>query len=238
MMKRILNILLLLAVAVNLCSCSEADRVGDPTAPDGNDYVIDYGTLYIAEGVTDRYIIRDDGIALLVSSDYSGVSTANPPIISGNRVLINYHVLGDLDPMQVPESCKAGYAIQLNALLAIPCQQITLGQEPTRECSPVVVSSIHIGNAHLDLRLDYKSLTNQKHKFELYCPDPDAQVLDLYLVHIGDDDKNNSGAMISSHRISFDTTPLRSNEPRKIVLHWVDITGAKRGHRGEYNTWP
>ena len=238
MMKRILNILLLLAVAVNLCSCSEADRVGDPTAPDGNDYVIDYGTLYIAEGVTDRYIIRDDGIALLVSSDYSGVSTANPPIISGNRVLINYHVLGDLDPMQVPESCKAGYAIQLNALLAIPCQQITLGQEPTRECSPVVVSSIHIGKAHLDLRLDYKSLTNQKHKFELYCPDPDAQVLDLYLVHIGDDDKNNSGAMISSHRISFDTTPLRSNEPRKIVLHWVDITGAKRGHRGEYNTWP
>ncbi|MBR5845958.1 MAG: hypothetical protein IKY65_06825 [Rikenellaceae bacterium] len=238
MMKRILNILLLLAVAVNLCSCSEADRVGDPTAPDGNDYVIDYGTLYIAEGVTDRYIIRDDGIALLVSSDYSGVSTANPPIISGNRVLINYHVLGDLDPMQVPESCKAGYAIQLNALLAIPCQQITLGQEPTRECSPVVVSSIHIGKAHLDLRLDYKSLTNQKHKFELYCPDPDAQVLDLYLVHIGDDDKNNSGAMISSHRISFDTTPLRSDEPRKIVLHWVDITGAKRGHRGEYNTWP
>ena len=238
MMKRILNILLLLAVAVNLCSCSEADRVGDPTAPDGNDYVIDYGTLYIAEGVTDRYIIRDDGIALLVSSDYSGLSTANPPIISGNRVLINYHVLGDLDPMQVPESCKAGYAIQLNALLAIPCQQITLGQEPTRECSPVVVSSIHIGKAHLDLRLDYKSLTNQKHKFELYCPDPDAQVLDLYLVHIGDDDKNNSGAMISSHRISFDTTPLRSNEPRKIVLHWVDITGAKRGHRGEYNTWP
>ena len=237
-MKRILNILLLLAVAVNLCSCSEADRVGDPTAPDGNDYVIDYGTLYIAEGVTDRYIIRDDGIALLVSSDYSGLSTANPPIISGNRVLINYHVLGDLDPMQVPESCKAGYAIQLNALLAIPCQQITLGQEPTRECSPVVVSSIHIGKAHLDLRLDYKSLTNQKHKFELYCPDPDAQVLDLYLVHIGDDDKNNSGAMISSHRISFDTTPLRSNEPRKIVLHWVDITGAKRGHRGEYNTWP
>lgn len=237
-MKRILNILLLLAVAVNLCSCSEADRVGDPTAPDGNDYVIDYGTLYIAEGVTDRYIIRDDGIALLVSSDYSGVSTANPPIISGNRVLINYHVLGDLDPMQVPESCKAGYAIQLNALLAIPCQQITLGQEPTRECSPVVVSSIHIGKAHLDLRLDYKSLTNQKHKFELYCPDPDAQVLDLYLVHIGDDDKNNSGAMISSHRISFDTTPLRSDEPRKIVLHWVDITGAKRGHRGEYNTWP
>ena len=238
MMKRILNILLLLAVAVNLCSCSEADRVGDPTAPDGNDYVIDYGTLYIAEGVTDRYIIRDDGIALLVSSDYSGLSTANPPIISGNRVLINYHVLGDLDPMQVPESCKAGYTIQLNALLAIPCQQITLGQEPTRECSPVVVSSIHIGKAHLDLRLDYKSLTNQKHKFELYCPDPDAQVLDLYLVHIGDDDKNNSGAMISSHRISFDTTPLRSNEPRKIVLHWVDITGAKRGHRGEYNTWP
>lgn len=237
MMNRILNILLLLAVAVNLCSCS-ADRVGDPTAPDGNDYVIDYGTLYIAEGVTDRYIIRDDGIALLVSSDYSGVSTANPPIISGNRVLINYHVLGDLDPMQVPESCKAGYAIQLNALLAIPCQQITLGQEPTRECSPVVVSSIHIGKAHLDLRLDYKSLTNQKHTFELYCPDPDAQVLDLYLVHIGDDDKNNSGAMISSHRISFDTTPLRSNEPRKIALHWVDITGTKRVHYGEYNTWP
>ncbi len=237
-MKRILNILLLLAVAVNLCSCSEADRVGDPTAPDGNDYVIDYGTLYIAEGVTDRYIIRDDGIALLVSSDYSGVSTANPPIISGNRVLINYHVLSDLDPMQVPESCKAGYAIQLNALLAIPCQQITLGQEPTRECSPVVVSSMHIGKAHLDLRLDYKSLTNQKHKFELYCPNPDAQVLDLYLVHIGDDDKNNSGAMISSHRISFDTTPLRSNEPRKIALHWVDITGTKRVHYGEYNTWP
>ena len=237
-MKRILNILLLLAVAVNLCSCSEADRVGDPTAPDGNDYVIDYGTLYIAEGVTDRYIIRDDGIALLVSSDYSGLSTANPPIINGNRVLINYHVLGDLDPMQVPESCKAGYTIQLNALLAIPCQQITLGQEPTRECSPVVVSSIHIGKAHLDLRLDYKSLTNQKHKFELYCPDPDAQVLDLYLVHIGDDDKNNNGAMISSHRISFDTTPLRSDEPRKIVLHWVDITGAKRGHRGNYNSWP
>lgn len=238
MMKRILNILLLLAVAVNLCSCSEADRVGDPTAPDGNDYVIDYGTLYIAEGVTDRYIIRDDGIALLIIRDQSFTANITPPITNGSRVLINYNVMSDLSPFQLPESSKAGYAIQLNALLVLPCQQITLGQEPTRECSPVVVSSIHIGKTHLDLRLDYKSLTNQKHKFELYCPDPDAQVLDLYLVHIGDDDKNNSGAMISSHRISFDTTPLRSNKPRRIVLHWVDITGAKRGHSGEYNTWP
>ena len=237
-MKRFLKILLLLAIAVNLCSCSEADMVGDPMAPDGDAYVIDYGTVFIAEGITDRYIIRDDGIALLVTIDYGGLSIANPPIVSGDRVLVNYNVVGDLEPTHLPQSCKAGYAIQLNALLAIPCQQITLGQEPARECSPVVVSSIHIGKSHLDLRLDYKSLTNQKHKFELYCPDPDAQVLDLYLVHIGDDDKNNSGAMISSHRISFDTTPLRSNEPRKIVLHWVDITGAKRGHSGEYNTWP
>ena len=237
MMKRILNILLLLAVAVNLCSCSEADDLGD-IVPDGNAYVIDYGTLYIAEGIADRYIIRDDGIALLVASDFGGLSIANPPIVSGNRVLINYHVLGDLDPTQVPESCKAGYAIQLNAVLAIPCQQIIIGQEPTRKCSHVAVSSIHIGKAHLDLRLDYKSLTNQKHKFELYCPDPDAQVLNLYLIHIGDDDKNDNGAMISSHRISFDTTPLRSDEPRKIALHWVDITGTKRVHYGEYNTWP
>ena len=238
MMKRILNILLLLAVAVNLCSCSEADRVGDPTAPDGNDYVIDYGTLYIAEGVTDRYIIRDDGIALLVTFDYCGLNSANPYIANGGRVLANYNVVGDLDPSLIPESCKAGYEIQLNAVIAIACQQIELGQEPTRECSPVVVNSIHLGKSYLDLRLDYKSLTNQKHDFKLYCPNPDAQELDLYLVHIGDDDKNNNGAMISSHRISFDITPLCSDEPRKIVLHWIDITGAKRGHRGNYNSWP
>ena len=80
--------------------------------------------------------------------------------------------------------------------------------------------------------------TNQKHDFKLYCPNPDAQELDLYLVHIGDDDKDNSGKMISSHRISFDITPLRSNEPRKVALHWVDITGTKRVHYGNYNSWP
>lgn len=233
-MKRFLNILLGLAMTLTLCSC-EADITSDIMG--GKDeFVIDYGTMLITSD--NHYIIRDDGIALLIIRDQSFTANITPPITNGSRVLINYNVMSDLSPFQLPESCKAGYAIQLNALLAISCQQIIIGQEPTRECSPVVVSSIHIGKAHLDLRLDYKSLTNQKHKFELYCPDPDAQVLDLYLVHIGDDDKNNNGAMISSHRISFDTTPLRSDEPRKIVLHWVDITGAKRGHRGNYNSWP
>ena len=237
-MKQFLNILLLLAATLTLSSCSDADMMGDTMAPEGGAYVIDYGTVFVAEGVAERYIIRDDGIALLVMYDYCGLNSANPYVANGGRVLVNYNVVGDLDQTQLPQSCKAGYIIQLNAVIAIPCQQIELGEEPTRECSPVVVSSIHIGKSHLDLRLDYKSLTNQKHKFELYCPNPDAQVLDLYLVHIGDDDKNNNGAMISSHRISFDITPLCSNEPRKIVLHWIDITGAKRGHRGNYNSWP
>ena len=237
-MKRFFDILLLLAAALTLGSCSNDVGIGDPMAPDGNAYVIDYGTIFIATGVAERYIIRDDGIALLVMYDYCGLNSANPYVANGERVLVNYNVVGDLDQTQLPQSCKAGYIIQLNAVIAIPCQQIELGEEPTRECSPVLVNSIHIGSSHLDLRMDYRSSTNQKHEFKLYCPDPDAQVLDLYLVHIGDDDKNNSGAMISSHRISFDTTPLRSNEPRKIVLHWTDITGAKRGHSGEYNTWP
>ena len=233
-MKRFLNILLLFVVALSVASC-EADMVGDIDKP-SQEFIIDYGTVLITNGTgwENYYIIRDDDIALGVFGERGYLNDTD----NGSRVLINYNVLGDLSPLHLPESCKAGYAIQLNALLVLPCQQIAIDQEPTRECSPVVVSSIHIGKTHLDLRLDYKSLTNQKHKFELYCPDPDAQVLDLYLVHFGDDDKNNSGAMISSHRISFDTTPLRSNEPRRIVLHWVDITGAKRGHSGEYNTWP
>lgn len=238
-MKRFLNILLLFVVALSVASC-EADMVSDVDRPT-EEFVIDYGTVMITDGYgssSNNYIIRDDGIALLVIRDQGYLSAGASPIVNGSRVLINYNVIGDLAPTQFPESCKAGYAIQLNALLALPCQQIAIDQEPTRECSPVVVSSMHIGKAHLDLRLDYKSHNNQKHKFELYCPNPNGEVLDLYLIHYGDDDKNNSGSMISSHRISFDTAPLRREQPRKIALHWVDITGTKRVHYGDYNAWP
>jgi hypothetical protein len=233
-MKRFLNILLLFVVALSFTSC-EADMTADIANP-GEEFVIDYGTVLITDGQgwSNNYIIRDDGIALLVFGEQGYLyGTTN-----GSRVLINYNVLGDLSPLHLPESCKAGYAIQLNVLLALPCQQVIIGTEPQQECSPVVVRSMHIGKSHLDLHLDYKSLNNQKHKFDLYCPNPDAEELDLYLVHYGDNDKNNDGQMISSHRISFDIAPLRSNQPRKIRLHWVDITGTKRVHTGDYNVWP
>ncbi|MBR3801668.1 MAG: hypothetical protein IKK35_08235 [Rikenellaceae bacterium] len=229
-MKRILNILLLLVVAVSLCSC-EADMADFEQRED--EFVIDYGTVLITNGNgwESYYIIRDDGIALGVFGERGYLNDTD----NGSRVMINYNVLGDLSPLHLPESCKAGYAIQLNALRLLPCQQTIIGSEPQKSCSPVYVSSAHVGKSYLDLCFDYKSLNNQKHKFELYCPAPDDPILDLYLIHYGDDDKNNDGAMITSHRISFDIEALRGDEPRPFTLHWVGLEGADKERTGSLN---
>lgn len=234
-MKRFLNILLLLALTVSLCAC-EADAVFDNESND--EFVIDFGTMLITDGYgssNNHYIIRDDGIALLVIRDQGYLYGSSSPIVNGSRVMINYNVMSDLSPFQLPESCKAGYAIQLNALRSLPCQQTIIGSEPTVECSPVYVSSLHVGSSYLDLCFDYKSLDNKLHKFELYCPAPDDPYLDLYLIHYGDDDKNNDGQMISSHRISFDIEALRGDEPRPFTLHWVGMEGTTKGRTGALN---
>lgn len=230
-MKRILNILLLLVVAVSLGAC-EADAMADFEKPTV-EFVIDYGTVLITNGNgwESYYIIRDDGIALGVFGERGYLNDTD----NGSRVMINYNVLGDLSPLHLPESCKAGYAIQLNALRSLPCQQTIIGSEPQKSCSPVYVSSAHVGKSYLDLCFDYKSLDNQKHKFELYCPAPDDPILDLYLIHYGDDDKNNDGAMITSHRISFDIEALRGDEPRPFTLHWVGLEGADKERTGSLN---
>ena len=229
-MKRFLNILLLLVVAVSLGAC-EADLTDFDHKED--EFMIDYGTVLITNGNgwENYYIIRDDGIALGVFGERGYLNDTD----NGSRVMINYNVMSDLSPFQLPESCKAGYAIQLNALRSLPCQQAIIGSEPTATCSPVYVSSAHVGNSYLDLCFDYKSLDNQKHKFELYCPAPDDPILDLYLIHYGDDDKNNDGAMISSHRISFDIEALRGDEPRPFTLHWVGLEGADKERTGSLN---
>ena len=230
-MKRFLNILLLLVVAVSLGAC-EADLADFDHKED--EFMIDYGTMLITDGYgssNNHYIIRDDGIALGVFGERGYLNDTD----NDSRVMINYNVLGDLSPLHLPESCKAGYAIQLNALRLLPCQQTIIGSEPQKSCSPVYVSSAHVGKSYLDLCFDYKSLDNQKHKFELYCPAPDDPTLDLYLIHYGDDDKNNDGAMISSHRISFDIEALRSDEPRPFTLHWVGLEGADKERTGSLN---
>lgn len=229
-MKRFLNILLLLVVAVSLGAC-EADLADFDHKED--EFMIDYGTVLITNGNgwESYYIIRDDGIALGVFGERGYLNDTD----NGSRVMINYNVLGDLSPLHLPESCKAGYAIQLNALRSLPCQQTIIGSEPQKSCSPVYVSSAHVGKSYLDLCFDYKSLDNKKHKFELYCPAPDDPILDLYLIHYGDDDKNNDGQMISSHRISFNIEALRSDEPRPFTLHWVGLEGADKGRTGSLN---
>lgn len=229
-MKRFLNILLLLVVAVSLGAC-EADLADFDHKED--EFMIDYGTVLITNGNgwESYYIIRDDGIALGVFGERGYLNDTD----NGSRVMINYNVLGDLSPLHLPESCKAGYAIQLNALRSLPCQQTNIGSEPTAKCSPVYVSSAHVGKSYLDLCFDYKSLDNKKHKFELYCPAPDDPILDLYLIHYGDDDKNNDGQMITSHRISFDIEALRGDEPRPFTLHWVGLEGADKERTGSLN---
>lgn len=229
-MKRFLNILLLLVVAVSLGAC-EADLTDFDHKED--EFMIDYGTVLITNGNgwENYYIIRDDGIALGVFGERGYLNDTD----NGSRVMINYNVLGDLSPLHLPESCKAGYAIQLNALRLLPCQQTIIGSEPTAKCSPVYVSSAHVGNSYLDLCFDYKSLDNKKHKFELYCPAPDDPILDLYLIHYGDNDKNNDGQMITSHRISFNIEALRSDEPRPFTLHWVGLEGADKERTGSLN---
>ena len=163
-MKRFLNILLLLVVAVSLGAC-EADLADFDHKED--EFMIDYGTMLITDGYgssNNHYIIRDDGIALGVFGERGYLNDTD----NGSRVMINYNVLGDLSPLHLPESCKAGYAIQLNALRSLPCQQTIIGSEPQKSCSPVYVSSAHVGKSYLDLCFDYKSLDNKKHKFELY----------------------------------------------------------------------
>lgn len=229
-MKRFLNILLLLVVAVSLGAC-EADLTDFDHKED--EFMIDYGTVLITNGTgwENYYIIRDDGIALGVFGERGYLNDTD----NGSRVMINYNVLGDLSPLHLPESCKAGYAIQLNALRSLPCQQTIIGSEPTAKCSPVYVSSAHVGNSYLDLCFDYKSLDNKKHKFELYCPAPDDPILDLYLIHYGDNDKNNDGQMITSHRISFNIEALRGDEPRPFTLHWVGLEGADKERTGSLN---
>lgn len=229
-MKRILNILLLLVVAVSLGAC-EADLADFDHKED--EFMIDFGTVLITNGNgwENYYIIRDDGIALGVFGERGYLNDTD----NGSRVMINYNVLGDLSPLHLPESCKAGYAIQLNALRSLPCQQTIIGSEPTAKCSPVYVSSAHVGKSYLDLCFDYKSLDNKKHKFELYCPAPDDPILDLYLIHYGDDDKNNDGQMITSHRISFNIEALRGDEPRPFTLHWVGLEGADKERTGSLN---
>ncbi len=229
-MKRFLNILLLLVVAVSLGAC-EADLADFDHKED--EFMIDFGTVLITNGNgwENYYIIRDDGIALGVFGERGYLNDTD----NGSRVMINYNVLGDLSPLHLPESCKAGYAIQLNALRSLPCQQTIIGSEPTAKCSPVYVSSAHVGSSYLDLCFDYKSLDNKKHKFELYCPAPDDPILALYLIHYGDNDKNNDGQMITSHRISFDIEALRSDEPRPFTLHWVGLEGADKERTGSLN---
>ena len=229
-MKRFLNILLLLVVAVSLGAC-EADLTDFDHKED--EFMIDFGTVLITNGNgwESYYIIRDDGIALGVFGERGYLNDTD----NGSRVMINYNVLGDLSPLHLPESCKAGYAIQLNALRSLPCQQTIIGSEPTAKCSPVYVSSAHVGKSYLDLCFDYKSLDNKKHKFELYCPAPDDPILDLYLIHYGDDDKNNDGQMITSHRISFNIEALRGDEPRPFTLHWVGLEGADKERTGSLN---
>lgn len=229
-MKRFLNILLLLVVAVSLGAC-EADLADFDHKED--EFMIDYGTVLITNGNgwENYYIIRDDGIALGVFGERGYLNDTD----NGSRVMINYNVLGDLSPLHLPESCKAGYAIQLNALRSLPCQQAIIGSEPTATCSPVYVSSAHVGSSYLDLCFDYKSLDNKLHKFELYCPAPDDPILDLYLIHYGDDDKNNDGQMITSHRISFNIEALRGDEPRPFTLHWVGLEGADKERTGSLN---
>lgn len=234
-MKRILNILLLLAVTVSLCSC-EADMADFEQRED--EFVIDYGTVLITNGNgwENYYIIRDDGIALLVIRDQSFTGDdASLLIANGDRVLINYNVMSDLSPLQLPESCKAGYAIQLNALLTLPCQQTIIGQEPDTECSPVYLNALHVGKSYLDLRFDYRSISNKKHEFKLYCPNPEDEVIDLYLVHYGDNDKGDDGVMVTSHRISFNIEALRTNTPRMFNLHWIDIQDMDKVHTGTLN---
>lgn len=231
-MKRILNILLLLALAISLRSCAEADMIADFEQRE-DEFVIDYGTVLITKGYgwENNYIIRDDGIALGVFGEQGYLyGTTN-----GSRVMINYNVLGDLPSLHLPESCKAGYAIQLNALRSLPCQQTIIGSEPQKSCSPVYVSSAHVGRSYLDLCFDYKSQNNKLHTFELYCPAPDDPILDLYLIHYGDDDKNNDGQMITSHRISFDIEALRGDEPRPFTLHWIGLGGTDKGRTGALN---
>ncbi len=229
-MKRFLDILLLLVVAVSLGAC-EANLADFDHKED--EFMIDYGTVLITNGTgwESYYIIRDDGIALGVFGERGYLNDTD----NGSRVMINYNVLGDLSPLHLPESCKAGYAIQLNALRSLPCQQTIIGSEPTAKCSPVYVSSAHVGKSYLDLCFDYKSLDNKKHKFELYCPAPDDPILDLYLIHYGDDDKNNDGQMITSHRISFNIEALRGDEPRPFTLHWVGLEGADKERTGSLN---
>ena len=229
-MKRFLNILLLLVVAVSLGAC-EADLTDFDHKED--EFMIDFGTVLITNGTgwENYYIIRDDGIALGVFGERGYLNDTD----NGSRVMINYNVLGDLSPLHLPESCKAGYAIQLNALRSLPCQQTIIGSEPTAKCSPVYVSSAHVGKSYLDLCFDYKSLDNKKHKFELYCPAPDDPILDLYLIHYGDNDKNNDGQMITSHRISFNIEALRGDEPRPFTLHWVGLEGADKERTGSLN---
>lgn len=229
-MKRFLNILLLLVVAVSLGAC-EADMADFDHKED--EFMIDFGTVLITNGNgwESYYIIRDDGIALGVFGERGYLNDTD----NGSRVMINYNVLGDLSPLHLPESCKAGYAIQLNALRSLPCQQTIIGSEPTAKCSPVYVSSAHVGKSYLDLCFDYKSLDNKKHKFELYCPAPDDPILDLYLIHYGDNDKNNDGQMITSHRISFNIEALRGDEPRPFTLHWVGLEGADKERTGSLN---
>ena len=230
-MKRFLNILLLLVVAVSLGAC-EADAMADFDHKE-DEFMIDFGTVLITNGTgwENYYIIRDDGIALGVFGERGYLNDTD----NGSRVMINYNVLGDLSPLHLPESCKAGYAIQLNALRSLPCQQTIIGSEPTAKCSPVYVSSAHVGKSYLDLCFDYKSLDNKKHKFELYCPAPNDPILDLYLIHYGDNDKNNDGQMITSHRISFNIEALRGDEPRPFTLHWVGLEGADKERTGSLN---
>lgn len=229
-MKRFLNILLLLVVAVSLGAC-EADLADFEHKED--EFMIDYGTVLITNGTgwENYYIIRDDGIALGVFGERGYLNDTD----NGSRVMINYNVLGDLPSLHLPESCKAGYAIQLNALRSLPCQQTIIGSEPQKSCSPVYVSSAHVGKSYLDLCFDYKSQNNKLHTFELYCPAPDDPILDLYLIHYGDDDKNNDGQMITSHRISFDIEALRGDEPRPFTLHWIGLEGTDKGRTGALN---
>lgn len=237
-MERLKQIFWCLAIGLTtllgLSGC-ESDAMGDIS---NEVYIIDYGTVLITNGTgwENYYIIRDDGIALLVIRDQSFTGDdASLLIANGDRVLINYNVMSDLSPLQLPESCKAGYAIQLNALLTLPCQQTIIGQEPDTECSPVYLNSLHVGKSYLDLRFDYRSISNKKHEFKLYCPNPEDEVIDLYLVHYGDNDKGDDGVMVTSHRISFNIEALRTNTPRMFNLHWIDMQDMDKVHTGTLN---
>lgn len=233
-MKSIAKYILVFMAAAVSCACSEDRDLAEVNfGSDG--LIIDYGEVF-ARG-DERYIVRDDGIVLRVESNIM----QNGALQNGDRVIVNYVILGDRIDDFLIDAPKGGYDIRLNNAIVIPCKDVLRSSDMDEKTlnslkyDPVSVKEVHIGIHHIDLQIDYYRSENTTHTFDLLGVESEYDgSLVLYLAHdaVADSSVGNTTSLARGVRISFDVSGVQTDRHRQIKLIWTNLNGLQNFSSG------